>query len=550
METVSSASIIEILNPPLIGDLRNHPLPFVLGRIGRERLDGYLRFKRGDIKKEIVFKGGVSLEIKSNIVNECLGRYLQRIGKIDNSVYEESLRIMSAEGKKQGEALLAMGKISPHELPGFLRQQAWERFIDLFAWSEGAYRFFPSAEIKEPEGSLGLELSALIYEGVATRFPKERIQAFLESYRSQPLMRSDRQTLNFDESRLKLSDRRILKAITGKGQMGNFWERFGSEAQVLLYTLIVTGILVPIASPGTGAEIPRPPAGPKAAPVPPPSASAPKAAPPVSPVSPPSAGRETEAEGKPAASPEEILEDLRSTHEKLRDQDCFGILGLKQDADLARIKLSYFRLARKYHPDRFSVFGDEEIKKLSNAVFALVSQAFTTIGSEEGRKKYLESLRTAEKQADLEKGAEKLVNAELQYQKGEMLLKQKEYDQAIQALEWSLKLNPEEPEYRMTLGWAIYKKYSTAPAEEGKIREATKLIKQAIERNPRLAKGWYYLGTISKLSGKEEEARQHFTRALEINPQALEAQRELRVFEMRKQKTEVKKSTFSRLFKS
>jgi tetratricopeptide (TPR) repeat protein len=130
-----------------------------------------------------------------------------------------------------------------------------------------------------------------------------------------------------------------------------------------------------------------------------------------------------------------------------------------------------------------------------------------------------------------------------------MFLKQKEYDQAIQALEWSLKLNPEEPEYRMTLGWAIYKKYSTPPAEEGKIREATKLIKQAIERNPRLDKGWYYLGLIGKMAGREEESFQYFSRALEVNPQALEAQRELRVFEMRKQKTEEKKSTFSRLFK-
>jgi len=549
METVSSASITEILNPPLIGDLRNHPLPFVLGRIGRERLDGYLRFKRGDMKKEIVFKGGVSLEIKSNIVNECLGRYLQRVGKISGSVYEESLRIMSAEGKKQGEVLLAMGKVSPHELPGFLRQQAWERFIDLFSWSESAYRFFPNSEIKAPEISMGLELSALIYEGVATRFPKERIQVFLESYRSQPLMRSDRQTLNFDGSRLKLSDRRILKAIDGKNQVGNLLDRFGSEAQVLLYTLIVTGILVPLLPPRVEGEIPRTVTAPRETP-----ASIPS--PPVSPApgsgkkaSTVSALKETEAEEKSAASPAEAFDDLRKTYDQLRDQDCFGILGLKSDADPARIKQSYFRLARKYHPDRFSVFESEEIKKLSNAVFALVSQAFTTIGSEEERKKYLESLRTAEKQADLEKGAEKLVNAELQYQKGEMFLKQKEYDQAIQALEWSLKLNPEEPEYRMTLGWAIYKKYSTPPAEEGKIREATKLIKQAIERNPRLDKGWYYLGLIGKMAGREEESFQYFSRALEVNPQALEAQRELRVFEMRKQKTEEKKSTFSRLFK-
>ncbi len=549
MESVSTYRIEEILNPPLIGDLRNYPLPFVLGRVGRERQDGYLRLKRGDMKKEIVFKGGVALEIKSNIINECLGRFLQRTGKISDSVYEESLRIMGAEGKKQGEVLIAMGAISPHELPELLKKQARERFVDLFSWPEGAYRFFPNAEIKEPEVTSGLELSAIIYEGISTRFPQERIQVFLESYRGQPLVRSDHQTLAFDENRLKLSDRRILKAIDGKNQVGTLLERFGSEAQVLLYALIVTGILVPIASPGTGEEIPRPPAGKKAAPAPPPSVSVPPAAPPVPRASPTSAGRKEETEDQPSTSPEEILEDLQSTYEKLRDQDCFGILGLKQDADLAKIKQSYFRLARTYHPDRFSVFGNEDMKKLSNAVFSLVSQAFTTIGSEESRKKYLESLRTAEKQADLEKGAEKLVNAELQYQKGEMLLKQKEYDQALEALEWAVKLNADEPEYRMTLGWAIYRKYSTPPADDNKIKEAARLIKQATERNPRLDKGFYYLGTISKLSGKEEEARQYFTRALEINPQALEAQRELRVFEMRKQKTGEKKSTFSRLFK-
>ncbi|MDD5223555.1 MAG: DnaJ domain-containing protein [bacterium] len=549
MESVSTYRIEEILNPPLIGDLRNYPLPFVLGRVGREQQDGFLRLKRGDMKKEIVFKGGTTLEIRSNIVNECLGRFLQRTGKISDSVYEESLRIMSAEGKKQGEVLMAMGAISSHELPELLKKQARERFLDLFSWPEGAYRFFPSADIKEPEVSSGLELAAIIYEGVSTRFPKERIQVFLESHRDQPLARSDRQALAFDENRLKLSDRRILKAINGKSRVGDLLDRFGSEAQVLFYTLIVTGVLIPIAAPGTGAEIPRPPAGKKADPAPPPL-SAPPSVPPAAPAATASGGREEDAEDKSSSSSkEEILEDLQSTYEKLRDLDSFGILGLKQDADLARIKQSYFRLARTYHPDRFSVFGNEEMKKLSNAVFALVSQAFATIGNEEGRKKYLDSIRTADKQAELEKGAEKLVNAELQYQKGEMLLKQKEYDQALEALDWAVKLNAEEPEYRMTLGWAIYKKYSTPPIDENKIKEAARLIKQATERNPRLDKGFYYLGTISKLSGNEDEARQYFTRALEINPKSLEAQRELRVFEMRKQKTEEKKSTFSRLFK-
>ena len=176
MESVSTYRMEEILNPPLIGDLRNYPLPFVLGRVGRERQDGYLRLKRGDMKKEIVFKGGAALEIRSNIINECLGRFLQRTGKISDSVYEESLRIMSTEGKKQGEVLIAMGAISPHELPELLKNQARERFVDLFSWPEGAYRFFPSAEIKEPEVTSGLELSAIIYEGISTRFPKERIQ--------------------------------------------------------------------------------------------------------------------------------------------------------------------------------------------------------------------------------------------------------------------------------------------------------------------------------------------------------------------------------------
>jgi len=549
MGTDSSGDVTGILNPPLVGDFRTYPFPFLLGRIFREHLDGYLRVKQGELKKEIAFKKGNPVEVRSNILNETLGRFLRRIGKITPEIYDESFQRVGTEHKKHGEILIEMGVLSPHELNQLLQQQTLERIMDIFSWNEGTYRFYPNSEVKEPDAVLEFGIPVIMFRGISASFPVERVIAFLGSHREQALIPSPTPFSRVEEMKLKPAELRFLKAIDGKKTIGNLLNQYGEDIARLLYALIVLGIFIPEADPEVPsvspppvekAERKAPPVEEKpAAPPPRPEPSEPAPSPPIPPPEP------AEQEGDAT-----VLSEMQAVYDRIRDQDYFGILGVEQGAPLTQIKKSYFQMAKKYHPDHYSNYENAEINELANMIFSMASRAFSEIGNEEGRKRHLDSLQSPTKDEDFEAGAQNLVNAEIQFQKGEMFLKEKKLDEAIEAFEWSRRLNPDEPEYQMQLGWALYKKYSSVPAGEKKVNQAVHLIERSVKDNPKLDRGFYYLGVINKLRGNEAEAEQNFQRSVDLNPQALDAQRELRVFQMRKEKTtEKKKKPFGRFFK-
>ena len=520
-----------------------HPFPFLMGRIFREHLSGRLRVKKGDLKKEILFKDGQPIEVRSNIIDETLGRFLKRNGKISPEVFDESHRRVGKEKKKHGEILIEMGAISHHDLSTFLQQQLLEKLVNLFGWDEGTYRFYPQDNVNEPEVNPEFSPPVIIYRGILSNFSDERVKAFLDDFREQVLVRDPRASISLEEMKLKPAESRIVSTVDGKKTVADLLEKFGEGARKLLYSFIVLKVLVPKITIETS-ELHSPKS--EKAPEPPPS---PAPASPPAPEQPVPSPTEKSSFPPEEADQAKMREELRSDYEKIRDQDYFGVLGVEQGAPVAQIKKSYFKLAKKYHPDHYSSMGDSEIKELANNIFSAVSQAFSEIGNEEGRKNYLERITASTQSDDFNKEAQDLINAEIQFQKGEVFLKKREYDQAIEAFEWAKKLNPKEPEYQMLLGWATYKKYSSLSDGEGKVNQAVRLIERSIEANPKLDRGLYYLGLINKLRGRDKEAEQFFRRAVDVNPKALDAVRELRLFEMRKEKTPEKKRSLGRFFK-
>src|SRR5262249_15019161 len=98
------------------GDLSRRPFPRVLHQLFRERATGALFLLRDRIKKIVFFRDGQTIHVKSNLLNECLGKVLVRERMISEDECKESLRIMGQTGRLQGTVLIEMGCISPQNL--------------------------------------------------------------------------------------------------------------------------------------------------------------------------------------------------------------------------------------------------------------------------------------------------------------------------------------------------------------------------------------------------------------------------------------------------
>jgi hypothetical protein len=137
--------------------------------------------------------------VRSNLVSECLGNFLVRSGRIGGEVLAESRRRM-AEGRLQGEILVAMAALSEAEVSQALAEQAEEKLLELFAWEAGEFRFERDSRLHKANGLAGVRSTAnLILHGVRTRARIELIDATLERRAERVLARTQSPFYRFQE---------------------------------------------------------------------------------------------------------------------------------------------------------------------------------------------------------------------------------------------------------------------------------------------------------------------------------------------------------------
>ncbi|MEE8557506.1 MAG: response regulator [Myxococcota bacterium] len=474
--------------------LSNTSVAELLGGAIERSLSGAIRFEQGRKRKAIRFVTGKPCQVRSNVVKECLGHRLLAAGRIDQKTLDASSRRTRAGKIRQGEILIELEVLTPEELKEELRQQARDKMLDLFTWSEGDIQF--EADEKQPlKLATPLEdcdLEELILEGVERMQPDalarglnrvkgKRIETDLEG-RSEGVKQAPAVT-------------ELIRALeSAGGHADRVVEHHGSA----LFTLMALG-----AAWAAGERRARPER---------PADEAAGSAPP--------SRRASSRSGR--VTREELLElqagGAMESH--------FEVLGLKAKSSPQECKSAFFKLAKRYHPDRFT--GDDEtLRTLASDVFARISVAHEVLTSSEQRPDYLRQLEGTSTDTEVNQ----ILTAELQFQKGEALFRKKDYRRALEQFKWAVELNPEEGEFLALYGWTTYLVHPEDPEarEQGKEHLA-----KAIEFAPRSSSGYYYLGQLFKACGELKRAETMFRQVLELDPKHVEAARELRVFKMRR----------------
>ena len=134
--------------------------------------------------------------------------------------------------------------------------------------------------------------------------------------------------------------------------------------------------------------------------------------------------------------------------------------------------------------------------------------------------------------AKLEEGRRAL-KAELRFRDGEKALRRRDYEGALASFEEAVRLFGEEGEYHAYLGYALFQ---TRRDDRQAEKEAIGHIRRGRKLAPDREKPYLLLGRLHREAGRVQGAEKCFTRVLQINPDCVEAVRELRLIHMRRQK--------------
>lgn len=544
------------------GDFATKPFPELLAELYRWRATGALLLRREKVKKIVYFRDGRPFNIKSNLLSECLGKLMLREKMISEAECDESLARMKQSGRQQGTVLIEMGCISPHNLNYALSLQLQTKLYDIFSWRDGEYQFNPKAEIPAEASSLDLTTAQIIYEGVKRTYSEGQLRAALGEIEPLYVHPARDPLLRFQDVGLDEEELSLLQAIDGHKTAGTlvalhllpepgtlqFLYAMRCSQMIELRAESADGPVEPkfapraVVEPGPGesteefqipAGMPGSALPPPLPPVPPPMPQASAAEPPRLPSKPPPPPRAAMSLlpelsgvfGTVSAEERDIRERLAATAASLKRMDYFQILGVPPNASRDDVRRAYFALAKEYHPDKHFGSYSAEVRNLAAEIFDLVSTAHDTLMDDEERQKYVGDL-SAGVRKDVSDEVSKILAAEGKFQKGEELLRKKQFADACRAFRDAVELYSEEGEFHAFLGWSLFQ---SDPRSQAGAEKAIEHIEAGIRLNPKVDKSYLFLGYIHKAIGRPDRAEKQFEKAIQCNPDCIEALRELRL---------------------
>jgi hypothetical protein len=124
-------------------------------------------------------------------------------------------------------------------------------------------------------------------------------------------------------------------------------------------------------------------------------------------------------------------------------------------------------------------------------------------------------------------------DADVHYETAEALLARGDARRAVLEAQKAIKLRPPSPAEQALYAWLLYQRAGAGPRVHPHVWHH---LDEALHKDPDCAVAHYYKGMLCKRTGHAADAAVHFTRALQLAPSNLEAERELRAIERHRRK--------------
>ncbi|UCF48870.1 MAG: DnaJ domain-containing protein [Myxococcales bacterium] len=212
-------------------------------------------------------------------------------------------------------------------------------------------------------------------------------------------------------------------------------------------------------------------------------------------------------------------------------QNYFEMLGVKESADSGEIRKKYMAMAKKWHPDRLAP-ELSDLRPWVDEVFHLYTVASDTLSDSKKRGEYQKTVMQGGGTPESERKLNVMVEAAINFQKVDVLVKRRQYDEALQICDHAMAVVRKEADYPAMKAWILLLRDGTDGEQVA--NEIRSLLRTTFRINPDHVHGHFVRAHFLKRQGDHEKALQHFKKVARLDPKNLEALREVRIGNMRK----------------
>jgi curved DNA-binding protein CbpA len=537
--------------PTASGTLAATPLGHLLIHALDRRLTGSMVFEEPDHRKHAVyFVAGAPAAARTGTTVAALGALAVEHGALGAERIEPALEAAVLAGKRLGELLVEWAVFDEVTLEALLHEQVVRRVQHIRGLApDTAYGYYEGRNFLERAGGPKEACPALplIWQVMRLTPDHGRAKETLARLHGVPLrFHSDAPLAHFE---LGPGERAVVDVVRAKPQPLAELAARDLVEPTLLERLIYTLLLLrqfdvgngtqPIGaerrslSPFGGSQVSTanvrvsasaPPGNARVS-VPAPAAnsrvSIPAAAPPVV----------AEIDLPPSAPSRPPVEDSLRREARERSQalkqSYYDVLGVPGDAPNAVIAAAYFQLAKRWHPDRLDA-EHADLRDVAVRLFARISEAHQVLTDPDQRKQYDELVKNGEGDAEEQEHVQRLLRAATNFQKAQVMLKRNNVAGAEEAARAALSDAPDEADHIALVAWLEAGK--PGANVETHLRELNRAAKLE-ESNLRVR---WLRGQLLKRLGRDRQALEDFRLIVERDPRHVDAQRELRLFEMQR----------------
>ncbi len=560
--------------PSAQGTLAKTPAVHLFVYVYERELSGSLVLSTPDgDTTTIALTQGWPSRVKLEPADVFLSTVLEDQGFAEEHRLAATYQLAQRQRRRHGEVLVEHGDITEEQLQQALRVQLERKAGRVFFMSEATtFGYYAGVDLLADYGGpeAPLDPLSLVWNGVRQRPPWEHVNAALNRLASASMrlaVHAAPERFAFRPAELAvvqgLAERPArLADLIGSRTLGP------SAMQTLVYCLLITKQVDLTEAAMPAGATPSPPsvrpAPPSMRPSPPSMRPSPSASPPsVRPVGAEGAARASMAPGSvrgasmppapgsvrgtsmppaPESSPpssrggslspgEELwMKEILARAKSILTEDYFQMLGIERSADASAVDRAYLTLAKKWHPDRVPL-KLERVKGECTRVFAHISEAHQTLMDPKRRDQYVAVLKDGGGTPEAQKQVQSALEAITHFQKAEVFFKIRDYAQAESFARKALTADPGQSEYIAFVAWIEAMKPENQPVEP--TRRFIETLGEAIKLNPNSERAYFYRGMLNKRVDQHAAAIKDFKRVAEINPNHVDAAREVRLHYMR-----------------
>jgi len=227
--------------PVYSANLSNTSFVRLLYKFYTKKITGLVKLgNQKGIKKEIIFKKGLPVFIKSNKKSELLGNFLLKSGHIKKEELDKALRVMGNHNNKLGEALIAQKILQPFEVFELLSKQVKEKIYEIFTWMDGDFDYYNEFNMVSIVVPITINFYETILNGLINYYPKNKLIFIFSKKSSFKIVKKENKNINLASFKFPSTYYKVFKGIEFDKTISQNLEKlkYNEKQKEILYQLL------------------------------------------------------------------------------------------------------------------------------------------------------------------------------------------------------------------------------------------------------------------------------------------------------------------------